>query len=358
MSKTYPFEVDELFQLNLLLWLVWSSRASGIKPIFREDGFELMAIGPSLKPTLRVFALASEGKVSFKTQAKPDILLRHNSQLLFLPIECKLNSFGPDSDTADQANVLLTVRGLDIASSSGLPKAERWKSFLIYTLSKNTEKMKDTLDTLSGRIEAVGLSAVPSGTISITISSDGVYLHALPCTDFPVSSLNSLDPSFSVRVMELDEGDDPRPFYLIPVDPSVTLNNPLGIRLLEERIRVATVSVFGSRLDSAEFEVSEDEFMSEVLEIWDYWKDKSARTGLLRQASRPYLNKILQEMRNRGAKITQKQRIFRFSGITSTVAKNIRSYLTSTSFRKGDVNFVENLKQLSFEDLPEGWVIE
>lgn len=357
MIDSYPFEYDELFQLNLLIWLVWSSNASGIKPVFREDGYQLEAIGPTCRPTIQVHAIANQAGLPFKTEANPDILLRHSQRNLFLPIECKLNSFGPDSTAAEQANVLLSVEGSQIAASIGLPQAQNWQSFLIYALNADHDRMLETLQELTLRLKSANLSVVSSGTLGIIVSSDGIDLQTLPCDVVPVSALRSERPNI-IRVMELEDGGDPRPFYLVPVDPSIKLNNPFGIRLIEERIRTAVMSVFGSKLDMGAFEVTEDEFMREVLEIWDYWKDRQARTGLLKQATRPYINKILKEMRDRGAKITQKQRTIQFSEITPTIAQNIRAYLMSASFRRGDINFEENLRQLSFDDLPNGWFVE
>src|SRR5689334_13610036 len=105
MADSKHFEQTPLFQLNLLLWLVWSSSPdsiTGIKPFFREQGYLLQAIGQPLSLSLAVQSRANHAGIPIQTSSKPDLLLRHSNRQLLLPIECKIRSFGPDSGDVRQ----------------------------------------------------------------------------------------------------------------------------------------------------------------------------------------------------------------------------------------------------------------
>jgi len=157
-------------------------------------------------------------------------------------------------------------------------------------------------------------------------------------------------------VAKLEEGDDPRPLYLIPIDPDIGLKDELyGIRVLEERVRSSVISLIGRRLDDTRFEVHEDEIMQTAIELWGYWEHEPAKSSLLRKIARPYLRELLDGLRRLGADIKYEQRIIRFRAVTPKLAAEIRSRLISRDFARQDVALWESYRQLSFDDVVEGW---
>lgn len=297
-------------------------------------------------------ALAKQYGIPIKTQANPDLLFTHTIRSQFIPIECKLSGFGPTSNNAQQANVLLTATGDHIASRIGFTPSSGWKSHVLYALADDQEEMLATLNELTGRLEATSTEVNVSSTAVIKISEDGIYLRFLPREICPLDLLRTATSEWKC-VKPLSTGEDPRFLYLLPVDPSIDLSNSSGIQVLEERLRMALVSAIGSRLGQANFVMHEDVLLQAALEVWDYWKDTAAKSGLMRLAVRKYLRKVFAEMERMGAKIDYRQCVIEFSGITSGVASNLRSYLLSRDFARGQINLQQVYYQLSLDELFE-----
>lgn len=358
MTGTLPFTQDALFQLNLLLWMVWPppSPHLSVRPVFREDGFELQSIAPALRPSIRTQLLARESGTPIQEQARPDLLLKNQESYTMLPIECKLSGFGAGSGSREvrQANILLSVVGPELAASIGLPHPDQWQCYLYYVLeADNHNTMFDTLSQLAQHLQDVHIETNTWGTIGIEIDTDGIYLEAVPYETSPLPSLRNPVPTC---VVKLEQGDDPRPLYLIPIDPDIGLKDELyGIRVLEERVRSSVISLIGRRLEATQFEIHEDEIMQTAIEVWGYWEHEPDKSSLLRKLVRPYLRKLLDELRLLGADIKYEQRIIRFQDVTPKLAAEIRSRLISRDLARQDVALWESYRQLSFDDLFEGW---
>ena len=137
----------------------------------------------------------------------------------------------------------------------GLPSASKWQAYLCYALGDgNQQAMLDTLEVLSSRLERASIETVLSGTIGIAVRKNGVHLKSLPRDNSPITALRTSGPD-GICVMALDEGDDPRPLYLLPLDPSIRMDGKSERRDLEERVRSGITSVIGRHLDEPEFEI-------------------------------------------------------------------------------------------------------
>ena len=177
------FEQTPLFQLNLMLWLAWyplKYETSGIRPIFREAGFDLQGIGPSIIMPLAMEARAKVAGLRINRTATPDLLLKNTCRNLLLPIECKLNSFGPDRKESKQAYVLLSASGPQLARSFGLMEPEEWISHVMYAVSGDGDaraQMINTLRSLAANLDKATIPNNPSGSLGILIDADHVYLQ-------------------------------------------------------------------------------------------------------------------------------------------------------------------------------------
>ena len=350
-----------LFQLNLMIWLTWPAPPAGIvRPIFREDGFALRGIGPAFEMPLEIRARAGVADIPFKERPGPDLLLDHHQRRLFLPIECKVSSFGPDvppghkKHQARQAAALLSATGPYLADYFGLPAPADWRAYLLYAVSGGQEAaMQTTLGRLSTRLQTAHIDPTPAGALGIHIRDDGVYLKPAPAVSVPVTALQAPPPD-GVRVIELESGEDPHLLYLLPWDPSIGPASEYERRVLEERVRSALTSLIGSRLDAPTFEVSLDEIMQAAVEVWEVWRDQQAATGF-RNAVRVYVKQILAQLRKIGVDIQIRQNTFTFVQITPQVAQTVRRYLISTAFRRGEIDLWSEAVQLDFSSLAEGW---
>jgi len=354
-------EQTPLFQLNLMIWLTWPAPPSGIvRPIFREDGFALRGIGSAFELPLEIRARAGAAGTPFKERPGPDLLLDHHQHRLFLPIECKVSSFGPDvppgnkKHQACQAAALLSATGSYLADYFGLPAPADWQAYLLYAVSGSQEAaMQATLGHLSTRLQTAHIDPTPAGALGIHMRDDGIYLKLAPAASVPVTALQAL-PSDGVRVVELENGEDPRLLYLLPWDPSIGPADEYERRVLEERVRSALTSLIGSRLDAPTFEVSLDEILQAAVEVWEVWHDRQAATGF-RNAVRVYVKQILAQLRKTGVDIQIRRNTFIFVQITPQVAQMVRRYLTSASFRQGEIDLWSEAVQLDFSSLADGW---
>jgi len=354
-------EQTPLFQLNLMIWLTWPAPpAGGMRPIFREDGFALRGVGPAFELRLEIRARAGAASLPFKERPGPDLLLYHHQRRLFLPMECKVSSFGPDvppgnkKHQARQAAALLSATGPYLADYFGLLAPTDWRAYLLYAVSGNQEAaMQATLGRLSTQLQTARIDPTPAGALGIHVREDGIYLQPAPAASVPVTALQAAPPG-GVRVMELEGGEDPRLLYLIPWDPSIGPADEYERRVLEERVRSALTSLVGSRLDAPAFEVSLDEILQAAVEVWEVWRDRQATAGF-RNAVRVYVRRVLAQLRKRGVNIQVHQNTFAFVQVTPQLAQAVRRYLLSAAFRRGEIDLWSEAVQLDFSSLADGW---
>lgn len=213
--------------------------------------------------------------------------------------------------------------------------------------------MQATLGHLSTRLQTAHIDPTPAGALGIHIRDDGVYLKPTLKANVPVTALQAPPPD-GARVMELENGQDPRLLYLLPWDPSIGPADEYERRVLEERVRSALTSLIGSRLDALTFEVSLDEILQAAVEVWEVWRDRQATTGF-RNAVRVYVKQVLAQLRKMGVDIQIRQNTFTFVRITPQVAQMVRHYLTSVTFRRGQIDLWSEAVQLDFSSLADGW---
>ncbi len=353
MNKT-PFTPTPLFQLNLMLFLTWPAPPSFVEPLFHREGFALRSIAPPIGVPLEALARAQAADLSIQPTASPELLLEQSSQQQLLLIECKKSSFGPASSTSKQVRALLACPGPYLAERIGVAAAMDWKGYLLYAVGGEQEgPMQDALQALSQELYTARISTADSGAMGIHVRADGVYLSPDASSNIPVQALQQA-PTGGVRVMALEEGEDPRPLYLIPLDPSIGVDDPVERQVLEERVRQALTSLIGSRLDMPSFEVTMDETLTAVTEVWHLWEDSQATRGF-RNAVRAYVKEALRQMRKLGAHIDLRPHHFAFTQVTPKTARDLRRYLDSVAFRRGEIDLWSKAVQLDFSSLAEGW---
>ena len=266
---------------GLMLWLVWPTLPTDIvRPILREDGFDLRSIAPAFVAPLEVQARAGTAGIPFKERPSPDLLLEHSERHTLLPIECKVSSFGPDAPSGSerhqsrQAAALLSATGPYLADYFGLSAGVDWQAYLLYAVSGSQEAaMQTTLEVLSARLQTAHIDVTLAGAVGIYIAQDGIYLKPAAAT-VPITALRTSRPD-GVRVVKLEDGEDPRVLYLLPWDPSIGPMDTYERRALEERVRSAIAFLIGSRLDATSFDVSLDEVLQAAVEVWgDGWACK------------------------------------------------------------------------------------
>ena len=334
-----------LFQLNLMLFLTWPAPSSFVTPIFYREGFALRSIAPSIGVPLEALARAQAADLPIQPTASPELLLEQGCQQQLLLIECKSSSFGPASSTSRQARALLACPGPYLAERIGITAAMDWKGYLLYVVGGGQEgPMQDTLQVLSQELHTARISTADSGAMGIHVRADGVYLSPEARSNIPVQALQQT-PTHGLQVMALEEGEDPRPLYLIPLDPSIAVDDPVERQMLEERVRQAVTSLIGTM----------DEILTAVTPVWNVWKGSQAAKAFLKAVRTYVVRKVLVHMRRLGAHIDLHPHHFAFTQVTPKIARDLRRYLDSVAFRRGEIDLWSEAVQLDFSSLAEGW---
>ncbi len=240
-----PVDQVPLFQLNLMIWLSFPMRAGKYTPIFRASGYELYRIAPPIPLSMGVVARASTATppLDMVERPAPELVLRHNEVPRLLTVECKASSFGPDRKQARQAIGLISLTGPHMASVFGLDTPEQWAAHALFAVTHpQQDDMESCLEALSQRMQAARIEPIPSTSCGIELRDDGVYLLFARPDRMPFSIVED------VKVVTLEPGEDPRPLYVIPLDPSINAQDEYGQRVVEERTRTALAYLIGSRL--------------------------------------------------------------------------------------------------------------
>jgi hypothetical protein len=227
-----------LFQLNLLLWTVWSDApawVTGIRPFFREEDFRLHSIGQPLALTLQNQLRAQQANIEIQNGSSPDLIFIHSNNHLLLPIECKTKSFSPYSSTARQANCLLCNNGNDIAQNIGFSTPHLWNAHLHYAVQHGHQtQMLHTLNELSDKLKKANIDPVATGTIGIHVEMDeGIYLNFL--TNGDANETLFQPENETIKIKELAKDENPHPLYLMPIEISSHKFDSTGLKVLEEK---------------------------------------------------------------------------------------------------------------------------
>lgn len=348
------FQQTPLFQLNLMIFLAWASPPAFVNPIFYNAGYILDRIGQNIPTELqdRVRVQNANPPIPFQLSCSPDLLLRHDTNKHLLPIECKLNSFGPDSDSAKQAGAMLSLDGPYFAEFLGLVDPSTWYTFLYYAVASGRESaMLDTLSHLAQRLRSVQVATADFCTVGIDVREDGVYLTPETRAIHPIQALRNIAQG-SVKVMDLEEGEEPRSLYIVPLDPDWSAEDDYGKRAIEERVRASLVSLVGSQLDSESIEIDVEDLLRQTIEVWDIWRSNSAKEDI-RNFVKKYAREVFREIEKVGVEIIVGGGKAILRGITPERARRIRNYFVSAQFRKGKLDFLSAEYQRELSGLSE-----
>ncbi len=341
-----PVEQNPLFQLNLMIWLSFPMRAGKYYPVFRTNGYELYRIASPIPLSIAVVARATTAvpPLDMVGRPSPELVLRKEDGWRLLTVECKTSSFGPDTTQARQAMGLISSSGPHISSAFGLDNPERWAADMLFAVTHPQQAdMESCLEVLSRRLEEARIEPTPSTSCGIEQRSDGVYLYFARPERVPFSV------PYELRVVTLEPGEDPRPLYLIPLDPSINAQDEYGQRVVEERVRTALAYLIGSRLAQEQFAVTWDELMTAAIEVWPLWRDRDA-TRYVSERVRRYVERVLKDIAESSTAGVQVSPVgFELKGVHPAVAARIRDYLNSAGFRRGQLGFWQSGVQLGLE---------
>lgn len=103
---------DQVFQLNTFLWTLEDlPKGSDIQPVLRQAGYFLRSIGQSLvmpaEESLLTALKELTGSADPRSSCRPDLWVKHSSDLVEMLIELKAQGFSPESTNKKQALKLI-----------------------------------------------------------------------------------------------------------------------------------------------------------------------------------------------------------------------------------------------------------
>lgn len=333
------FQQTPLFQLNLFLALGLPGNASYFRPIFLERGFELYGISPKIITNIQTITASnvSNGLIKLKLFTNPDIMFRSSESKQIIIVECKLSRFPVASEQANQISTILTHKGNEIANYFGFTQPNLWSNiFQIAVSEANGDQTYSVIKELAKNLEDINIRTCDFGVVEIIRKKDGVFLSSINPDQRSVYFENE-------QVAFLDEDDDPRPLYIIPIDPSIDSGDPYGKLVLRERIRISLVEKIGSNLGFEDFSINIDDIFRSVIPVWDQWLDNNSKKNLKRLISR-YINSIITNISRLGSEIYISKMMIICKGNNSIKALKIQHYLLSKEFRTGDIDLISSLQ--------------
>jgi hypothetical protein len=367
--------IEPLFQLNIILWISFPSPTNGdIIPRLYTAGFNIHSLAPSITPDIRLVTNARGCGITFNSLAEPDLFFQHKKENFIVPFELKKSSFGPvalpgnhtSTKRLGQANALISLDGPFLAKYFGLSNQVAWKSRVIYTVTGNSEdSMQNTLTQLTATLSTNKIPTTNSHAFGLNEKSDGIHFELASGQTASVNDrFLKIAQSCTGLVIKMIPGQDMRPLYIIPWDPTLSSEasaeeKEYQFRVLDERIRSSFAILVVPKSRKENFELTIDELLEDTLgfsnfNIWKMWKDKDA-TNKIKERATAFItkeaNNITKKVKGR---VVKKQGnpnpVFSFTGFNSSIAKNLKKYFESTAYKTGDINLWVDPQQPSFEN--------
>lgn len=285
---------NPLVQVNLLLHLALPyPMGDAIEPILNHLGFRIYAVNRRIGLPIEVVSRARE-RVSLQNACSPDIVLSNGQRSIALLIECKSSSFGSLTTQAQQARTLLLLTGPRISNYLGYRDIS--ESTAVYVLpGSEIEQQEECLASITSELRRLSLETTEWEVWGLVQSEDGISLRNLKAG-------RSLDDPGDIRVVTTDDPKNYEVMRLIPVDPDVAADDPIGTQVLQERLRNSFVQQVLRHSPSGypiTVTVSVDSMCSRViLFVWEAWNPES-KTWLRRKV-RNYIRRMMLRMETVG----------------------------------------------------------
>lgn len=285
---------DPLFQLNALLWLAQPlPEKSEINPLLYQKGFMVYAIAPllGLPPDLRL--MAQEARINVQERVRPDVVLAHESNRKFAFTECKANSFGPTSSTAEQGRSLLVVAGPRAAEVLGLAAGQVADSLLAF-MTPQTEQgpLAETLATLYRELDAARIPGGQFSVLGLVLTETEVSI----AIDDQASAFFAL-PSGINPFMRREPDTDPKPIYFIPYDPDIHQSpqeKEFCKRVLFERIQSTVVAAVGHARPPCELSLNSEKILNDAMfGMYEQWENRESARHM-RRLCRQLMDALMQ----------------------------------------------------------------
>lgn len=212
---------DQVFQLNTFIWALEDlPNANEIKPVLRDAGYRLWAIGrrvfvPLDEPV--AVALRNLTGSPDRSACRPDLWLEHSDHPSQLLVELKARGFSSASSNRKQA-LKLIASASNLADSLGEP-GSRPGHVAYATVSRDAHELASTLRDLADALRAAHAPTAPTGVIGLSVESEGVALSSPAPSELPDPACRAL--ATPAVVLPRNGNNDLRPLYIVPWLPGI-----------------------------------------------------------------------------------------------------------------------------------------
>lgn len=296
---------DPLFQLNTVLWITMPlPDGHEIRPVLHERGFEIDAIGKKIVLTPEMRSRIGKLGLPCQDSVSPDALLRRGNDRRYVIIECKARSFGEESSTARQARALLIVCDLSQHDSLGLGEADINSNAVSFWVDEgDLPAMGKTCASIQIKLRAANLPAGNYHNIGLGIEEANIVL----ATDDATMGYFGLD-AHRTPIMPIQTDSDPRPLYLIPIDPDCDQTSDERAfceRILFERIHGSILAATARATPEQDISISVDALLGEATSgLYARWENRNA-IKFLKDKVRKLLGAMSKKTGHSGARLAR-----------------------------------------------------
>jgi hypothetical protein len=316
-------------QLNLMLALAreWPVDDE-IRPLFREWGYSVRAVGRKFALPISVYA-ALKDSVPMKIAAGPDLILVSETKGELLELECKTQSFGmkavvmgaADTDELRQARTLLLLDPASLAGSLGLHKVK--SGSLVYVIATESVPLQEiTLEELSSELRDHGQAPVKHWVWGLKNKEDGVYLWNVNLGEEEIRVVATTDPDWE-------------PIRTIPFDPSIDAKDEKGVLIFSELVR-QSVAVRVLEIGVGQGVLDPVAVCRAVIPIWDFWDPECTKPVLAR--AKEYIDSILAQVSKMGLRSMREKGRYLIEIPSDRVHASLTRYFASPRYWRGDID--------------------
>ncbi len=313
---------DELYQLNLVLWMLQpvphsgnaSRRASKqgqpkaasfpgiINPVFRKAGFHLYAIEPSLPLPLELREKLRISGVEASYSPCPDVIIKSGANE-FAIIECKKSLFGDGAgQPADHRRPQRQARGLFLNEPGVLsgalalgPSGVKATTVLYLFPSNGRADQTEGIEAINAALRKAGFATASLSAFALEVANKWVVMKSqrVKIKQPAPTWIPGAAKSRTWQVQKIDRADsDPRPMYIIPWIPrgGAGSDGPAK-RLFGSRIMAWVVMQIGPAAAPAVLTFKVDDALRHAtMGHFDRWENKEEK-NLLRKNARDMIRR-------------------------------------------------------------------
>ena len=307
---------DELYQLNLVLWMLQPAPLSGntsrraskrgrpkaasssgiINPVFRKAGFHLYAIEPSLPLPLELREKLRKSGVDASDSPCPDVIMKSDANE-FAIIECKKSLFGDGAgQPADHLRPQRQARGLFLNGPGVLsgalalaPSGVKATTVLYLFPSNGRADQSKGIEAINAELRKAGFATASLSAFALEVTGNWVVMKSkrLKIKQPVPTWIPGAAKLRTWQVQKIDRADsDPRPMYIIPWIPrgGAGSDGPAK-RLFGSRIMAWAVMQVGPATAPAVLTFKVDDALRHAtMGHFDHWENNEEKKFLRKNA--------------------------------------------------------------------------